>query len=165
MLHAVKNSVNWWCLGNTEMKTHSPEFTVWISVSIFVALNIDVATRSTEKKITVGAPQADANLYLWNFNPVCAAYLSTCVTVTEGNVRCVCVYVCSCFRGAQCNHSSNLSARILCVGDIKVLISTVTQHQCHCEDTSNTSTPPKSTEPTVCICECMCMCVCEGGRL
>lgn len=62
-----------------------------------------------------------------------------------------------CVLGAQCNHSSNLSARILCVGDIKVLISTVTQHQCHCEDTSNTSTA-QSLQYPLCVCER------EGGR-
>lgn len=48
-----------------------------------------------------------------------------------------CVFLC--VLRALCNHSSNLSARTLCGGDIKVLISTATQHHCHCEDTSDTS--------------------------
>ncbi len=69
---------------------------------------------------------------------------------------CLCIIVFLCVLGAQCNHSSNLSARSLCVGDIKVLISTVTQHQCHCEDTSDTSTAAKSTHHV-----CVCVCVCE----
>lgn len=67
-----------------------------------------------------------------------------------------------CVLGAQCNHSSNLSARNLCVGDIKVLISTVTQHQCHCEDTNDTSTPAASTHRVcvrVCLCRRVCVCV------
>lgn len=84
----------------------------------------------------------------------------------------VCMIVFLCVLGAQCNHSSNLSARNLCVGDIKVLISTVTQHQCHCEDTNDTSTPAASTHRVcvrVCVCLCLrvhvCVCAREKERL
>lgn len=67
---------------------------------------------------------------------------------------CVLLHLCV-FCGAQCNHSSNLSARNLCVGDIKVLISAATRRQCHCEDTDNTSTPAASTH-RVCVRVCVC---------
>lgn len=74
---------------------------------------------------------------------LCAVCMSLCVL-------CFCV-----FWELGKNHGSNLSARILCVGDIKVLISTVTQHQCHCEDTNDTST----------VCVCVCACEREGERV
>ncbi|MEQ2251101.1 hypothetical protein ILYODFUR_007494, partial [Ilyodon furcidens] len=136
---------------------------------------LDVATEapseSRKQRINGGAPDAITSLYLRNFNPICA-YLLTCVTAIREYVCSVSLCIMAvflCVLGAQCNHSSNLSARILCVGDIKVLISTVTQHQCHCEDTSNTSTAPKSSVAIVCVCVlacvCVCVCVCEGGRL
>lgn len=50
---------------------------------------------------------------------------------------CCVIYVCACVYNHMTvcvpgprviNHSSNLSARSLCVGDIKVLISTGSQH-------------------------------------
>lgn len=48
----------------------------------------------------------------------------------------VCCSTCVSVRVCQCNRSSWLYVRVaVCVGDIKVLISTATQHQCHCEGT------------------------------
>lgn len=48
----------------------------------------------------------------------------------------VCCSTCVSVRVCQCNRSSWLCVRVaVCVGDIKVLISTATQHQCHCEGT------------------------------
>lgn len=82
------------------------------------------------------------------FVDMCECDLAMCVVCDV----CVCIIVFQCVVGAQCNHSSNLSARSPCVGDIKVLISTVTQHQCHCEDTNDTAA--KSTHH-VCVCVCV----------
>ena len=82
-----------------------------------------------------------------------------CYVMCAGVCVCVCIIVFMRFHGAQCNHSSNLSARSLCVGDIKVLISTVTQHQCHCEETDDTSTAAKSNPPRPPLCARACVCV------
>lgn len=147
------------------MKTHSPEFTVCKMsgfLFLFLLLSSLMLQKKHKKEDHCWSPTGWYQPLLVKLQPcLCCLFVDMCDC--DGGECAVCVsMVCSCFHGSQCNHSSNLSARILCVGDIKVLISTVTQHQCHCEDTSNTSTPPKSTEPTVCICACMCVCVREG---
>lgn len=54
--------------------------------------------------------------------PVCVLDMG----IVRNERMCVCMIVFLCVLRAQCNHSSNLSAWSLCVGDIKVLISTVT---------------------------------------
>ena len=106
-----------------------------------------------ERTVLSAKPQP----HLCLFGDMCESDMAMCVLC---NARaCVCVIVFMRFHGAQCNHSSNLSARSLCVGDIKVLISTVTQHQCHCEETNNTSTAAKSNPPRLSMRLCVHVCV------
>lgn len=73
---------------------------------------------------------------------------------TRSGAFCLLLHLCV-FFGAQCNHSSNLSARNLCVGDIKVLISAATQRQCHRRHVDSSSINPLSLH--VCVCWCLCV--------